>query len=439
MVDKVDLLFYYGGFSKVQQLLLKGPSGRYYLIEGDSGIRTIQTSLSVRSGVLELFVVDEGDDVVPAIDISHNNEPYLVTIDAATEGETSEEENDENEPYLVTIDAATEGETSEEENDENEPYLVTIDAATEGETSEEENDENEPYLVTIDAATEGETSEEENDENEPYLVTIDAATEGETSEEENDENEPYLVTLDAATEGESSEEENEPYPSDYNSEDLESFRLEKEREVNDQLDNFKELEKGMSFKNIEEAKRVLQKGGQVLQAPQPSEENELIFMPTPGFVASSSRQTSQQSSQAFNEALGPSKSKRKNVSKDRVDAIPKRSKNSGKEIVVALSIATVDEDEVEDGIESEDEDTVFAPRMISEEKTRLQMKKLQQQPIGSRRISFMGDENAASIPTNLPYSPKKLTWKGKACVTSNQLTKDKEKKIGKLKTKRGKH
>jgi len=208
MVDKVDLLFYYGGrwvltptviyikklthvwkeydpdllsyidiceefheklgFSKVQQLLLKGPSGRYYLIEGDSGIRTIQTALSVRSGVLELFAVDEGDDVVPAIDISHNNEPYLVTIDAATEGETSEEENDENEPYLVTLDAATEGESSEEENDENEPY-----------------------------------------------------------------------------------------PSDYNSEELESFRLEKKREVNDQLDNFKELEKGMSFKNLEEAKRVV--------------------------------------------------------------------------------------------------------------------------------------------------------------------------------------
>ncbi|KAH0669779.1 hypothetical protein KY285_023933 [Solanum tuberosum] len=140
-----------------------------------------------------------------------------------------------------------------------------------------------------------------------------------------------------------------------------------------------------------------------LPAPQPSEENKPVFMPTPGFVASSSRQTSQQSSQAFNEAHDPSKSKRKNVSKDKVDAIPNRSKNN----------------EVEDGIESEDEDTMFAPRMISEEKTRLQMKKLQQQPIDSRRISFWGDENGASIPTNLPYSPKKLTWKGKACVTSN--------------------
>ncbi|KAG5583324.1 hypothetical protein H5410_053951 [Solanum commersonii] len=74
MVNKVDLLFYYGeydpdllsyidiceefheklGFSKVQQLLLKGPFGKYYLIEGDSGIRTIQTILSV-SAVLELL------------------------------------------------------------------------------------------------------------------------------------------------------------------------------------------------------------------------------------------------------------------------------------------------------------------------------------------------------------------------------------------------
>ncbi|KAG5627978.1 hypothetical protein H5410_013196 [Solanum commersonii] len=78
--------------------------------------------------------------------------------------------------------------------------------------------------------------EEENDENKPYVVTVDAATEGESSKEENDENEPYL--------------------SDYNNEELESFRLEKKREVNDQLDNFKKLKKGMSFKNLDEAKRL---------------------------------------------------------------------------------------------------------------------------------------------------------------------------------------
>ena len=75
-------------------------------------------------------------------------------------------------------------------------------------------------------------------------------------------------------------------------------------------------------------------------------------MPTLEFVASSSRQTSHQSSEEFNEAAGPSKSKRKNVSKDKVDALPKRSKNDGKEKVVALSIPIVDQYEVEDGIES---------------------------------------------------------------------------------------
>ena len=64
------------------------------------------------------------------------------------------------------------------------------------------------------------------------------------------------------------------------------------------------------------------------------------------------------------------------------------------------------------------------------------MKKILQQPIGSRKTSFMGDENGVAKPTNLPYSPKKLTWKGKACVTSNQLTAYREKEIGKLKAKR---
>ncbi|XP_015055383.1 uncharacterized protein LOC107001945 [Solanum pennellii] len=102
---------------------------------------------------------------------------------------------------------------------------------------------------------------------------------------------------------------------------------------------------------------LLQEGRQVLP-------DEPIFMQTPKFVAASSRKTSHQSSEEFNEAAGPLKSKRKNVSKDKVDALPKRSKNDGREKVVAPSIAIVDEDEVEDDIESEDEDTVLAPRDI---------------------------------------------------------------------------
>ena len=61
-------------------------------------------------------------------------------------------------------------------------------------------------------------------------------------------------------------------------------------------------------------------------------------MPTLEFVASSSRQTSHQSSEEFNEAAGPLKSKRKNVSKDKVDALPKKSKKDGKKKLLHLRL-----------------------------------------------------------------------------------------------------
>ncbi|KAM3394544.1 hypothetical protein P3S68_003546 [Capsicum galapagoense] len=67
------------------------------------------------------------------------------------------------------------------------------------------------------------------------------------------------------------------------------------------------------------------------------------------------------------------------------------------------------------------------------------MKNLQQKPTATRKINFRGDENGVSIPTNLPYSPRKMTWKGKSCVTSSQIATEKEKRISKLKTKRVKH
>lgn len=75
--------------------------------------------------------------------------------------------------------------------------------------------------------------------------------------------------------------------------------------------------------------------------------------------------------------------------------------------------------------------------MISEARTRLQAKKMQQQPTGTKRIGFKGDETGVSMPTYLPYSPRKLAWKGKVAMTSSQLTVEKEKRIGKLKAKKG--
>ncbi|KAH0743722.1 hypothetical protein KY290_031715 [Solanum tuberosum] len=92
--------------------------------------------------------------------------------------------------------------------------------------------------------------------------------------------------------------------------------------------------------------------------------------------------------------------------------------------------STIGDDEWEGEEEDEDEDgqPILRPKVVSEERTRLQQKKLQRRPTGTRKISFKGDEFGVMEPTNLPYSPKKVTWKGKAAMTSNQLVAEKEKK-----------
>ncbi|KAF3640279.1 putative DNA damage-binding protein 1-like isoform X1 [Capsicum annuum] len=124
-------------------------------------------------------------------------------------------------------------------------------------------------------------------------------------------------------------------------------------------------------------------------------------MPTPGCVASSSQQT----------------------------------KSVGPELhVVPLSTTVVDTD----GDESEeDEQPTMQPKRISEAKTRLEAKKVPYRPTSTRKIGFKGYENGASTPKNLSYSSKKLSYKGNAAMTSNQLNVEKEKGIGKLKTMRG--
>ncbi|KAF3636046.1 hypothetical protein FXO37_25674 [Capsicum annuum] len=40
---------------------------------------------------------------------------------------------------------------------------------------------------------------------------------------------------------------------------------------------------------------------------------------------------------------------------------------------------------------------------------------------GTRKISFTGDHTGVSVPTNLPYSSVKTTWRGKKAVPSGQL------------------
>ncbi|XP_009759260.1 uncharacterized protein [Nicotiana sylvestris] len=132
------------GFKKVEQLLITGPSSRYFLVEGDSGIRTLQQLFSDKFSVLQFFAIDEGEEHVPAPSISHHNKPYSVTVDVGTDCESSEEEE--------------------------------------------------------------------------------------------------AYELDS---------------SDYDSNQLDLFSKERTKEVNDKLDNYKELKEGMSFKDLDEAKRIV--------------------------------------------------------------------------------------------------------------------------------------------------------------------------------------
>ncbi|KAH0673104.1 hypothetical protein KY284_024191 [Solanum tuberosum] len=106
-----------------------------------------------------------------------------------------------------------------------------------------------------------------------------------------------------------------------------------------------------------------------VSAPQASqEESGSVFMPTPGFIASSSQQSSQpvgpsNSKKIEKKPTGPSKSKIKIVADESED-----------EQHVAPSSAVADENGGER--ESEDEQTILRPKAISEVRTRLQAKKI---------------------------------------------------------------
>ncbi|XP_015158606.1 uncharacterized protein [Solanum tuberosum] len=81
-------------------------------------------------------------------------------------------------------------------------------------------------------------------------------------------------------------------------------------------------------------------------------------------------------------------------------------------------------------------DPDIRPQVISENRTKLKMRMNQQRATGNRVISFRGDHAGISEPTDLPYSPTNLTWKGKEAVTGNQLERERQKKVDKLKTRK---
>ncbi|KAG5589567.1 hypothetical protein H5410_040081 [Solanum commersonii] len=163
------------GFSKVKQVLVNGLSGRYFLIENDACIIALQSLLCTEFNELQLYVVDENELFVPSLSII-SLQPLL--------------SNQVSELQLYAID-------------EGELHVST------------------PNII---------------DQNERHNIAVDVGTDCDSSNEEKN------VGLNS---------------SDRDSEELELFRKKRTQDVNEKLDKFLHLEKGMSFKDLFEAKRVV--------------------------------------------------------------------------------------------------------------------------------------------------------------------------------------
>uniref|UniRef100_M1BVF2 Transposon MuDR mudrA n=1 Tax=Solanum tuberosum TaxID=4113 RepID=M1BVF2_SOLTU len=85
-----------------------------------------------------------------------------------------------------------------------------------------------------------------------------------------------------------------------------------------------------------------------------------------------------------------------------------------------------------------EEDPALRPMVISETETRMEKRSRIFEGIGSRKIVFKGDARGISTPSDLPYSPKKTTWKGKKAATTDQLQAEVKKKKVKQMAMKGK-
>ncbi|KAH0640191.1 hypothetical protein KY290_037452 [Solanum tuberosum] len=85
-----------------------------------------------------------------------------------------------------------------------------------------------------------------------------------------------------------------------------------------------------------------------------------------------------------------------------------------------------------------EEDPALRPMVISETKTRMEKRSRIFEGLGSKKIVFKGDARGISTPSDLPYSPKKTTWKGKKAVTTGQLQAEVKKKRVKQMAMKGK-
>lgn len=82
------------GFTKVNQLLVTGPSGRYYLVTDDDGMRTLQYLFSKKFRVMNFFAAGSFDLSIFAQNITYHTETYTVDVDVASDQESSASECD---------------------------------------------------------------------------------------------------------------------------------------------------------------------------------------------------------------------------------------------------------------------------------------------------------------------------------------------------------
>ncbi|OIT32950.1 hypothetical protein A4A49_64886, partial [Nicotiana attenuata] len=79
------------GFLRVQQLIVVGPSGKLYEVNGDVGIRKLTSLLSNEYNVMNLYVVDESDPLIECIpNIVDYSESFQILDEAGTDCTLSE-------------------------------------------------------------------------------------------------------------------------------------------------------------------------------------------------------------------------------------------------------------------------------------------------------------------------------------------------------------
>ncbi|KAH0711746.1 hypothetical protein KY289_007705 [Solanum tuberosum] len=80
-------------FVLVKQILVIETCGKFYLLEGSDGIKTLQCLLNEQFKVVHFFVVDDFEETISAPNIIHHSEAYLVEYEYETDAETESDDD----------------------------------------------------------------------------------------------------------------------------------------------------------------------------------------------------------------------------------------------------------------------------------------------------------------------------------------------------------